>query len=142
MTEQAKILIVEDDADLVKVMSVILEAQAYQVVTAASKEEGLEKVKTENPDLILLDIMLPEGTEGFHFVWELRSQFDKPYRNIPILVLTSIHETTPLRFYPDQSDGTYAPYEYLPVQDFVDKPIDPEDLVARVKRLLEAKKGR
>jgi len=141
VTEQPKILIVEDDADLVKIMSVVLEAQAYQVVAAASKEEGLDKVKAENPDLIILDIMMPKGTEGFHFVWELRNQFDEPHRDIPILVLTAIHDTTSLRFYPDQSDEEYAPGEYLPVQDFVDKPIDPDDLAARVKRLLGTKEG-
>jgi CheY-like chemotaxis protein len=137
MTDQPKILIVDDDADLVNVMRVILEGQACQVVSAASKAEGLEKVKTENPDLILLDVMMPEGTEGFHFVWELRNRFERPHCDIPILVLSSVHETTPLRFYPDESDGTYAPGEYLPVQDFADKPIDPDDLIARVKRLLK-----
>jgi len=141
MMEQSKILIVEDDADLVKVMRVILERQAYQVVSAASKEEGLEKVKTENPDLIILDIMMPRGTEGFHFVWELRSLFDRPYRDIPILVLTSIHESSTFRFYPAESDGTYGAGEFLPVQDFVDKPVDPDDLVDRVKRLLKTKEG-
>ena len=137
MAEQPKILVVEDDPDMAETVRIILESKNYQVIIAASREEGLAKVKLECPNLILLDVMMPEGTEGFHFVWELRRDPEPRYRNIPILVVTAIHGTTELRFYPDQSDGTYEPGAYLPVQDFVDKPVKPNDLLERVERLLK-----
>lgn len=136
MAAGATVLIVEDDADMAETIRVILESKDYQVISAASKDEGLEKVRTERPALILLDIMMPEGTEGFHFVWELRRDPDAEVRDIPIIVVSALHETTNLRFYPDQSDDTYQAGEYLPVQDFVDKPLDPADLLSRVERLL------
>ena len=136
MAAGATVLIVEDDADMAETIRVILESKDYQVIAATSKDEGLDKVRAERPDLVLLDIMMPEGTEGFHFVWELRRDPDAEVRDIPIIVVSALHETTNLRFYPDQSDDTYQAGEYLPVQDFVDKPLDPADLLSRVERLL------
>lgn len=136
MEEAPSILVVEDDADMAETIRIILESKRYRVIGASSKNEGLDKARAERPDLILLDVMLPEGTEGFHFVWELRRDPDAEVRDIPIIVVSALHETTNLRFYPDQSDDTYQAGEYLPVQDFVDKPLDPADLLSRVERLL------
>ena len=136
MAEGSTILIVEDDADMAEAMRIILESKRYQVISASSKDEGLDKVRAKRPDLILLDIMMPDGTEGFHFVWELRRDPDAEVRDIPIIVVTALHDTTDLRFYPDQSDDTYQAGEYLPVQEFVDKPVEPADLLSRVERVL------
>jgi len=134
-----KVLIVEDDPDTVEAVTLVLEKNGYDVCSAPNAEEGLKKVKSERPDLVLLDVMMPAGTEGFHFVWTLRQDPDMECRDIPIIVLTAIHESSPLRLYPDQADGTYGPYEYLPVQGFFDKPVDMTKLLAEVKRLLEGK---
>lgn len=135
---KAKVLIVEDDLDFVEIVKTTLESQHYQVLVAGGKEEGLRLCREARPDAIILDVMMPEGTEGFHFVWELRRDCDAKVCRTPILMLTSIHEKTSLRFYPEQGDGTYGPYEYLPVQDFADKPLSPNDLLERVQRLLLA----
>jgi len=137
MEAQSKILIVDDDPDIVESMRIVLENHGYSVISASSAEEGSEKVASERPNLIILDVMMPEGTEGFHFVWKLRQDKDPQLRDLPILVVTAIHGTTKLRLYPDQEDTTYGPGEYLPVQGFVDKPIQPADLVAKVKELLK-----
>lgn len=137
MEAQSKILIVDDDPDIVESMRIVLENHGYSVVSASSAEEGAEKVASERPNLIILDVMMPEGTEGFHFVWRLRQDKDPELRDLPILVVTAIHGTTKLRLYPDQEDASYGPGEYLPVQGFVDKPIQPADLVAKVKALLK-----
>lgn len=137
MEAQSKILIVDDDPDIVESMRIVLENQGYGVISASSAEEGSEKVASERPNLIILDVMMPEGTEGFHFVWKLRQEKDPELRDLPILVVTAIHGTTKLRLYPDQEDASYGPGEYLPVQGFVDKPIQPADLVAKVKALLK-----
>jgi len=131
-----KILIVEDDPDTVEAMTLVLEKDGYEVRSAPNAEDGLKQVKVERPDLVLLDVMMPAGTEGFHFVWTLRKDPDAECRDIPIIVLTAIHESSPMKLYPDQSDGTYGEYEYLPVQGFFDKPVDMTKLLAEVKRLL------
>jgi CheY-like chemotaxis protein len=95
-------------------------------------------VRSEKPDLILLDVMMPSATEGFHFVWKLRNLEGEYFRTVPVIVLTAIHERTELRFYPDSSDGTYRAGEYLPVQDFLDKPVEPSRLLACVDKVLSA----
>jgi CheY-like chemotaxis protein len=139
MSQAAKILLVDDDKDLVAVLRVALESKGFRVVAAHDAESGLKTADGERPDCIVLDVMMPNATEGFHFVWRLR-QRDEPYfKNVPIIMLTAIHEKTDLRFYPDSGDGTYRAGEYLPVQDFVDKPVDPALLLGRIDRALRIK---
>lgn len=133
---QRKILIIDDDADIAESFKLILENKGYKVILAFSSEEGWQKVQSGPPDLILLDIMMPFGTEGFHFVWNLRKQSEERVSRIPIVVISSIHETTELRLYPEQADQTYRTGEYLPVQRFLDKPVHPDDLISTVKELL------
>jgi len=138
----AKILVVDDDPDIVESMRLVLESKGHEVDTAGSKEEAAERTLAFRPQLVLLDVMMPEGTEGFHFVWELRNRMAEDVRNTPIIILTAIHGTTSLRFYPDETDGTYAPGEYLPVQGFIDKPAEPAALLAKVDEVLaEAGQG-
>jgi CheY-like chemotaxis protein len=131
-----KILIVDDDPDIVESLKMALEAAGYATASAGNAEEGLEKVHAERPDLIVLDVMMPAGTEGFHFVWDLRKDDDPALRDLPIIMLTAIHQDSPMKFYPEQSDGTYQPYEYLPVQAFLDKPVVLDKLLAEAGRLL------
>jgi len=127
-----KILVVDDDPDLVEVIRLTLEVKDYQVFSAASGAEGLEKVKEIHPDLIILDVMMDYITEGFQVSLQLRSPDPEseyaPYSNIPILMLTALHSTTPLRFAPDE--------DYLPVDDFVEKPLEPSALAQKVEKLL------
>lgn len=132
--EQAKILIVDDDPDIVESMKMILEANRYQVYTAANGTEGLQQIKTVKPDLIILDVMMDNVTEGFQVSYQLRNpdpqseyaQFSK----IPIMMLTAIEEKKQMKF-SLAKDG-----DYLPVDDFVAKPVRPQVLLDKVKRLL------
>jgi DNA-binding response OmpR family regulator len=130
-----KILIIDDDDDLVHALRLPLEAAGYQVFRAASGNEGLLKVKEVNPDLIILDVMMDTTTEGFHVSLSLRSPDPRseyqPYSRIPILMLTSIHATTTLRFGPDK--------DYLPVDAFIEKPIEPAELLKTVRTHLAKK---
>lgn len=137
MEKHPKILIVEDDPDMVESMRLVLESKSYQVVSSESTDDGLTKVRSEKPDLIILDVMMPEGTEGFHFAWRLRNDMEEEYRDIPILIVTAIHEKTEMRLYPEMSDATYGPGEFLPVQGFIDKPVQPADLLEKVGNLLK-----
>lgn len=136
MRDGAKILIVDDDKDLVAVLRIALENKGYRVTAAYDLTTGLQAAADHQPDCILLDVMMPNATEGFHFVWRLRQQDDLYFKQVPIIILTAIHERTDLRFYPDSADGTYQAGEFLPVQDFVDKPIDPALLLERIDRAL------
>lgn len=92
-----KILVVEDDRDMAEAIRLTLENAGYQVVNAYDQEEAWQKVNAEKPDLTVLDIMMPTGTEGFQFVWELRSpQTEESIRNVPIIVVSSLHYGTSL----------------------------------------------
>jgi len=127
-----KILIIDDDPDLVEVMRLTLESSGYQVFSAASGAKGLSKVKEINPDLIILDVMMDYTTEGFQVSLKLRNPDPEseyaPFSKTPILMLTALHSTTSLRFKPEQ--------DYLPVDDFVEKPLEPGALVQKVEKLL------
>ncbi len=128
----SKILIVDDDPDMVMALRMPLEANGYEVAVAASGEEGLRKVQEIGPDLMILDVMMETTTSGFQVSLQLRNPAPdseySAYRNMPILMLTAIHTTTSLRFGPDEA--------YLPVDDFVDKPVDPDVLLDKVRALL------
>ena len=127
-----KILMIYDDPDITLATRLPLEAAGYHFYSARSSSEGLEKIKEINPDLIILDVMMDSATEGFQLSLKLRDRLPgaeyAAYRDTPILLLTALHTTTPLRFEPDA--------DYLPVDAFLDKGTDPDELLATVKKLL------
>jgi two-component system alkaline phosphatase synthesis response regulator PhoP len=122
-----KVLIVDDDPDLVEAVSTILESKGYAVSTAYGGVEGLKKAKTESPDLIVLDVMMPDK-DGYAVCKELKA--DEKYRAIPILLLTAVVSNIPTTKYTHQMGmDTEA-------DDYVDKPVEPQELVRRVEALL------
>lgn len=129
----AKILMIDDDPDIVMATRIPLEASGYEFHVAYSSSEGLAKIKEVNPDLIILDVMMETATEGFQLSLKLRDRSPNSeyaaYRDIPILMLTAVHTTTPLRFEPDE--------DYLPVDVFLDKSADPDELLAKIEELLK-----
>jgi len=132
----AKILVIDDDPDVQLSVRLCLEKAGHTVTEAKNGREGLAMIKSNRPELIILDVMMDTSTEGFQLALRLRNPDPTSelaeYRSIPILMLTAIHSTTPLRFEPD--------IDYLPVELFVDKPIDPEDLVKKVDWVLHGEK--
>ncbi len=84
-----KILVVEDEPELVKALDVRLRSQGYEVITAFDGEEGLRKAREESPDLIILDLMLPK-MDGFKVSRMLK--FDERYAHIPVIMLTAKSE--------------------------------------------------
>ncbi len=132
----AKILVIDDDPDVLLSVRLCLEKAGHAVTEAKNGREGLDMIKANRPELIILDVMMDTSTEGFQLALRLRNPDPTSdlaaYRDIPILMLTAIHSTTPLRFEPD--------IDYLPVELFVDKPIDPEDLVKKVDWVLHREK--
>ncbi|MHC4186990.1 MAG: response regulator [Planctomycetota bacterium] len=128
--ENATILIVDDDNDLTEAIKATLETQQYTVITAANRVEGMEKIKTEKPDLAILDVMISSWQDGFEMARELRS--DPIYRDMPILMLTGIKNKTGIDFKTTAGDPNWCP-----VDAFLDKPVESEVLLDEVKKLLQ-----
>jgi len=122
-----KILLVDDDPDLLNAVRMILEAKNYEVAAAYGGVEGLQKARTENPDLIVLDVMMPDK-DGYAVCKELKS--DPQLSRIPVLLLTAVvsHIST-TRFTQQMGLETEA-------DDYIDKPVEPEVLVKRIETLL------
>lgn len=137
MPHQPKILIIDDDPDQVEALQVTLEPEGYQILSASSGQEGLQKALDEKPDLIILDIMMTDETEGIRVAHQLRSPVAPPayaaLRNVPILALSAIHQKTRLRF------NNVAGTDMLPVNDWIDKPVEPQQLLAKIRQLLSGK---
>jgi len=124
-----KILIVDDDPDITEAMRVVLENRGYQVDSAADSVKAMKRIAAQRPDLIILDVMMDTHTAGFQLAQKLHGAgADPAHKAIPILMVTAVHQTTPLRFTPDE--------DYLPVDAFIEKPIDPRTLLAQVSTLL------
>ena len=144
-----KVLVVDDDLNTVKFLSAALEENGYIPIGAHNGKEGLEKIKTEKPDLVLLDVMMPKKT-GFVLFKQLRR--DENYKDIPVIMLTGVAEV--LSDLDAQSEDTHErPYDALresmrkaikEMRDeglvkpnlFIDKPIDPELVISKVKELI------
>ncbi len=128
MSDRAQIMIVEDDADIVEAMRIILEGAGYQVEEVHNSQDAVEKLKSYRPDLIILDVMMRTPDEGFQFSYKLKN--DPQYSSIPILIITSVAQKTGFSFSPE-TDA-----EYLPVEALVEKPVKPKELLAWVSKLL------
>jgi CheY-like chemotaxis protein len=124
-----KILIVDDDMDLTSALQTLLESQNYDVSTAANKEEGMEKIKADKPDLAILDVMMESWQDGFELAREIKA--DPEYKDLPILMLTGVEEKTGLDFKSEAGDD-----EWLPVNGFLNKPVEPQVLLAEIKKFI------
>ena len=123
----ARILVVDDDPDLVESVTTILESKNHEVIQAYGGVEGLEKAKTEKPDAIILDVMMPDK-DGYEVCKELKA--DPDYMGIPILLLTAVVSQISTTSY-TQRGGMETEAD-----DYVDKPVEPSELVRLVERLL------
>jgi DNA-binding response OmpR family regulator len=127
-----KILVVDDDPDILDALAMILESQGYQVVTARDGIEGLANLKAEKPDLMILDLLMPK-MDGFAVCKELQDPRWSKFKGMPILILTSVREDASRRRY-ELETGLE-----LNVDDYVEKPISPDILLQRVERLIKKK---
>jgi len=159
-----KILVVDDDFDIIEVMSTILENGGYEVITANDKKEGLEKAKSQMPNLAILDVMMTTHYEGFEMAESMIN--DPVLKNIPILMHTSIEVLTTNKDSVREmarefrQDPKYTELQvilvkdiisgnagidyrtedgktvWVPVGGFLKKPVDPEKLLLEIKSLL------
>ena len=129
MSKKNKILLVDNDVDFVDLNKAVLENNGYEIVTAFSAREGVDKVKIEQPDLIVLDLMMEKHDAGFSFAKQIKA--DPLYKQIPILMLTSVADVTGFGF-SQELDGYW-----MKTDDYAEKPIMPDELLKKVKQLLE-----
>jgi len=134
MNAKSKILIIEDDTDLVAALKILLEARNYQVSTAYDPEEGSRKLYQERPDLIILDVMFGNKGESKGFDFAQKVRFDKQYSDIPVLMLSAVNTEKPFFDFSPETDG-----EFLPVDSFIDKPVKTEELYKKVEELINQK---
>lgn len=128
----AKILIIDDDPDIVESMRIILESCRHEVKTAVNGEEGLKAAASGKPDLIILDVMMETMSKGFEVARALKGTKDA--KNTPILLLTAIKESTGLDFENEAGDK-----DWLPVDAYLEKPLKPNELLVKVEALLKKK---
>ena len=121
--EKAKILIVDDDIDFVESLKTVLEAKPYDIVVAHEGEEGLQKARSENPDLILLDVIMPVK-DGFTAAEQLKK--DPGLSKIPVVMLTAFSSKGGETSIPRSRGYT------LETEDYLEKPVTPSDLLAAV----------
>ena len=125
MEKKAKILLVDDDPDLINATRTILESNLYEVIVAQEGEEGLRKAREEKPDLIILDVIMPVK-DGFTAAEQLKS--DPELAKIPVVMLTSFSSKGQQTSIP-RSRGLD-----LDTEDYLDKPISPDELLKVVER--------
>ena len=144
-----KVLVVDDDENTVKFLSAALEENGYEPIGALNGKEGLEKAMNENPDLVILDVMMPKKT-GFVLFKQFRR--DEKLKDLPVIMLTGVAEV--LTDLDSQSGDTHErPYDQLrekmraTIKEmreeglvkpdvFIDKPIDPELVISKVRELI------
>ena len=129
MANPKTVMVIDDDSDFVEATRVILEGAGYGVATATSGPAGLARIRQGGIDCILLDVMLARETEGFLIAQDLKG--DPKTAKIPIVMLTSISQRTGFEFSPETDE------DYMPVEKFLEKPVDPKKLVAVIASITE-----
>jgi two-component system alkaline phosphatase synthesis response regulator PhoP len=128
MEKRAKILLVDDDKDFIETTRIVLESKPYQIIIASNGDEGLRKAREEKPDLILMDVIMPVK-DGFTAAEQLKK--DPQLRKIPTLMLTA---------FAAKSRETSIPVSRglsLETEDYIEKPVSPDELLARVEKHLK-----
>ena len=122
----AKVLVVDDDPDFVRVTRKVLEKAGYEVLSAASGAKALQAMRQSSPDLVLLDIMMSYILDGLDVSREMAE--DPELKDIPVIMVTSLTGV--------KGSGVFPSDEYVPVDEWLAKPVAPETLLERVSTAL------
>ena len=119
-----KVLVIDDDADFVESITNLLEAKNYEVASAPNGQEGIEKAKADTPGIILLDVMMTKKDEGFDVARQLNA--DENLKSVPVIMISGVRKemSLPFGFEPDP--------DWLPVADFLEKPVKPDMLLKTI----------
>ncbi len=129
METSAKILVVDDDPDMRETLQMMLESGGYTVITAEDGEKCLSKLKEEQPDLLILDLLMPR-MDGFEVCKALKDPRYAKYAR-PVIILSSVQEGVSQRRY-ELETGVQ-----LDVDDYVEKPIESSVLLERVGKIIK-----
>ena len=135
MKPAPKILVIDDDPDFRDAIAPILQAALYDVITAANSAEGRQKILSEKPDLILLDIMMDSLFDGFSLCHAIKTSPEyADVTSTPVILVSAVKDVTGSRFkFECDEQGMIGPDDYL------DKPVKPDVLLARIEKLLKKK---
>lgn len=128
MSEKKRILVVDDEPDFVAVVQRNLEREGFQVDVAYDGKEGLNKVKSNPPDAIVLDVMMPEE-DGYELCSELKD--NDRFADIPIVMLTAVASSVPSTRYSHYDGMT------MDADDYLAKPASAEQIINSLKRILK-----
>jgi CheY-like chemotaxis protein len=123
------VIIIDDDPDVVEATKVVLEGAGFAVEGAMTGRDGLARIQKGGIDCIILDVMMAKDTEGFHIAQDLKA--DPKTTAIPIIMLTSVSRKTGFEFSPEIDK------DFMPVEVFIEKPVDPQRLIATVKDVMK-----
>jgi len=123
----ARVLVVDDDPDFVEITRTILEANKHSVTTAASGDEALQSMRKDLPDLVLLDVMMSTILDGLNLSHVMSE--DPALREVPIVMVSSITDSP--------SAGMFPTDEYIPIDAWISKPVQPDDLLKKVAQFVK-----
>ena len=123
----AKILIIDDDVDIVEAEKVLLENSGYEVISAFDGQEGYRKIREQRPDLVVLDVIMASPTEGFELTRQLK--MDRDLSSIPIVMVTSVRRD-------DQSSRPLVEEVLEHIEAYIEKPIRPAQILETIKQVL------
>lgn len=123
----ARILVVDDDPDFVEITRTILESNGYQVATAANGEQALQAMRRQLPDLVLLDVMMSSVLDGLNLSHAMSE--DPTLSKVPIIMISSITDSP--------AAGMFPTDEYIPIDAWITKPVQPNDLLKKVAQFVK-----
>jgi CheY-like chemotaxis protein len=125
--ETKKILLVDDDVDLLEQNKILIESKGYKVITAENSKEALELFKTQKPDAAVIDLIMEEHDSGFILCYKIKK--DERGKNIPVFILTSATYVTGFKF----DASTEEEKEWIKCDGMLNKPVVIDDLVQRLE---------
>lgn len=130
MNKEPRILIVDDDPDIIEQLTLLLKRDGYQVATAESRADAEQTLMSFQPDLAILDLMMEEHDSGFILCHEIK----RLYAGTPVILLTAVKAATGISFAATSADAL----SWIKADRLLDKPVRPEQLRNEVRRLLNA----
>jgi len=127
MADRKQVLVIDDDPDFLSFVQIVLRANGYEVCTATTSNEGLEMMRRNPPDLVIVDVMMSYVLDGWSVSREMRS--DPRLREIPLMMVSAIVS--------DEEDNLFPQGEKEHVKAFMSKPLDPAALLRRVAELTQ-----
>ncbi|MCK5786880.1 MAG: response regulator [Candidatus Sabulitectum sp.] len=128
MSEKIRVFLIDDDTDFIQANSVFLDSAGFEVLTATSRAEALDKIEEERIDVIVIDLYMGNSDEGFYVVRKIRAGI---HSEVPVIMLSSIRENTGCTFKPEEHP------DYFPVERYLEKPVSPSALVKSIREVLK-----